>query len=640
MTETTEQIIERLKKDLRLGEEADRRYAAEDVEDGGYVECLPELVEALKDDSIPVAEAAASALAKIKAPNTASLIIANLATENIKLRNMTCEVLAQLGQEAVDVLNAELKSPDRDVRKFVVDTLLMIASEESIKGLIAALKDKDVNVASTAADGLGQVGDSSHVGLLAPYLNSDTWMKCAVIRAIGSLGGEEALNLVLPELQSQDMLIRITSIQALGAIAEVKAFIPLFDLMEKGDFALYSGECMLALDKIVEAHPGCNYTGLIGEGHLRVIERILDESPRDTKSYALIVAAKLDELVLPHLRPAFNFEDPQLQDLLVLAVCGVHPEDFSFIEGLMSDRDGGLLQKTLALRSIISCGGDPAKEFLLTCLNGRDEENILAALGVVEHKTRPVPLHEIKHLLEHENPMIRMSAAEAAGRLSQDEFAPALVAQLNSEEHEEVKQAIDNALLEIGNETENSALGVFLESFSPEERKRALSFFGFHDPQTQLDQFTAGLEDENPEIRVISYKIFANIKKADFDLVEKGLQDTVDNVWVEAVRCLRAIDDKEAVFQFICKKLEDSSALPERTKVEMILIISEYRGDNRATDVLLPLLGDSYPWVQIETVEALKNLDDQKAIEPLKSLLDDSNPELVDAVYNALDELN
>jgi len=179
-----------------------------------------------------------------------------------------------------------------------------------------------------------------------------------------------------------------------------------------------------------------------------------------------------------------------------------------------------------------------------------------------------------------------------------------------------------------------------LESFSPEERKRALSFFGFHDPQTQLDQFTAGLEDENPEIRVISYKIFANIKKADFDLVEKGLQDTVDNVWVEAVRCLRAIDDKEAVFQFICKKLEDSSALPERTKVEMILIISEYRGDNRATDVLLPLLGDSYPWVQIETVEALKNLDDQKAIEPLKSLLDDSNPELVDAVYNALDELN
>src|SRR3989339_642512 len=150
-------ILEQLRSDLLHGDETAKRYAAEDIEDQRLAALVPELCEGLKDASIAVAEACASALSKLGGVEAARLIAPNLATENVHLRNITSEVLGAIGLPAVEVLMEQLSSPDRDVRKFAVDSLLMIGSGAPVLGLVAALNDPDINVAATAADGIGQV---------------------------------------------------------------------------------------------------------------------------------------------------------------------------------------------------------------------------------------------------------------------------------------------------------------------------------------------------------------------------------------------------------------------------------------------------------------------------------------------------
>ena len=632
-------ILEQLRSDLLHGDETAKRYAAEDIEDQRLAALVPELCEGLKDASIAVAEACASALSKLGGVEAARLIAPNLATENVHLRNITSEVLGAIGLPAVEVLMEQLSSPDRDVRKFAVDSLLMIGSGAPVVGLVAALDDADVNVAATAADGIGQVGDESHVEVLSQHLNADTWMRCAVIRAMGALGGEVAFEKVLPQLETEDMLVKITTVQALGALANPRGFRHLLAELTSKNLAIFGTEVVASLHRIVVKHPSFDYASLAEEPHLAALKWVLEEASLETKLQAVEIAGHLDEAVIPYLKPAFDVDDEEMHRWVERAIGNIQPSSLKPLEEILDSRHEGLMAKTLALKAMQAGNNKNGPLVLRKCLVGQDEEKILAALSVLDARIRPIPFLELKRLIPHENPLIRIAAAQATGRLAKDEFAPHLVSRLAVEEDDEVRQAIDNALLEIGNVTENESLGVFLASFSPEERKRALSFFGFHDPETQLVKFRQGLSDSNAEIRIISFKIFANLGKADFHLVRMGLQDQVDQVRVEAVRCLRAIPEKEKVLDFVRELLQESVASHERVRVELVQILGQFRGVPGSAELLLPLLKDVSAWVQIEAVEALKALDDPLAIDPLKELLDSDNPELVEAVSAALEEL-
>ncbi|MDX2470144.1 MAG: HEAT repeat domain-containing protein [SAR324 cluster bacterium] len=635
---STDENIKKLIAGLQSEDEADRRYAAEDIEEGGFSECTEALTICLKDKSIAVSEACASALIKVGGQEAARLIVPYLSTEEIHLRNITCEVLNGLGQDAIDSLMEQLQHKDRDVRKFAVDVLLEIGSPESVSGLIKALDDPDVNIAATAADGIGQVGSIEHVDLLAKYLDSDTWMKCAILRALGCFKGDDVFNKVRPSLDSEDLLEKITAIQSLGHIAHPRGFIPILQLLNEDNLALFGADAIKSLNSIVSEHPSYSFADLIEEKHLKVFAWVLQEAPIETKRRCANLAGFCSEEVVPLLAKAFEVEDEELHEIIVNSIRQIHPNNISALANILDSPNEGLMEKMNALRAIQATHHKHAPLIIGKSLNGTNEEKILAALAVLGPHTRPIPFDELKKLISHINPIIRINTVEAMGRLTKDEFAPYLISQLNREIDEEVKYAIDASLLAIGQSTENETLGVFLASFSPEERKRVSSYFGFHDPSHLLEKFEAGLSDENPEIREISYKVFANLKKATFELIETGLDDEVANVRVEAVRCLTSIKDVDQVLAF-AEKIKNKLGSHERVKVELIQVLSAFQGREDASDLVMPFLQDSSPWVQIEAVEGLKQLDDVRAIEPLKDLLDSKNEDLLNAVYSALDEL-
>ena len=636
--QSTDENIKQLIADLQSADEADRRYAAEDIEEGGFSECTEALATALKDPSIAVSEACASALIKVGGSEAARLIVPNLGTEEIHLRNITCEVLFGLGQDSIESLMEQLQHEDRDVRKFAVDVLLEIGSPESVNGLVKALDDPDVNIAATAADGIGQVGTLEHVDLLAKYLDSDTWMKCAILRALGCFKGDDVFGKVRPSLDSEDLLEKITAIQSLGNIAHPSGFLPLLKILDPDSISLFGPDAIKSLNAIVKEHPSHSFADLIEEEHIEIFSWILKEAPIDTKRRCASLAGYCSEDVVPILAKAFEVDDEELHEIIVNSIRQIHPNNISALANILDSPNEGLMEKMNSLRAIQASHHKHAPLIIGKALNGTNEEKILAALAVLGPLTRPIPFDELKKLIQHQNPIIRINTVEAMGRLTKDEFAPYLISQLNKELDEEVKFAIDAALLSIGQSTDNETLGVFLASFSPEERKRVALYFGFHDPSQLLQKFESGLKDENPEIREISFKVFANLKKATFELIEVGLNDEVANVRVEAVRCLSSIKDADKVITF-ANKIKSTLGSHERVKVELIQVLSAFQGREDASDLVLPFLQDSSPWVQIEAVEGLKQLDDIRAIEPLKDLLESKNEDLLNAVYSALDEL-
>ncbi len=625
---------------MSQGSEADRRYAAEDIEDGGYFECVPELIEGLKDPVVAVGDACATALVKLGGEEIAQQIVPHLGSENVRLRNLTSEILGTLGQPAVGVLIEQLQSPDRDVRKFAVDSLMMIQSPEALAGMVIALNDTDLNVAATAADGLGDVGHAEHIEVLSKHLEGDSWMQCAVLRALGQIGGPVAFERVLPKLESNDILVKVSALKALGHIGDPRGFLPLLNHCCNQGLDLFTQEAFWALARVVKAHPTYQYGSLIDKKHLECLQIVLGKGKGELRMQALTTAAHMGEEALSYLGPAFSYVEGELQDLLIETICALNPSNIDPLLALLESPQSGLMEKSLALKALSTCSSEGMDKMWKQFLASEDEEQILATLNVLGPPILPIPFSEIKHLLSHQNPLIRIAATGAAARFAKDEFAPSLVAQLNSEEDDEVRQAIDNALIEIGNATTNSALGLFLSSLSLDERKRALSFFGFSDPKEQMDKFAKGLSDENPEIRVISLKVFASLKQITIEQIQEGLRDPVEQVQVEAVRCLQALDNPQGIIQFLENMLKQKLSPPERVKVEIAQILSGLHGFPVAVDLALLLLKDQSTWVRIEAVEALKKLGDPKALEPLKNLVDDENSALVEAVYSALEELD
>jgi HEAT repeat protein len=200
----------------------------------------------------------------------------------------------------------------------------------------------------------------------------------------------------------------------------------------------------------------------------------------------------------------------------------------------------------------------------------------------------------------------------------------------------EVQEAVDDALIKLGENHRIPLLAPYLDSFSKAERKTAFQYFGIHQPETISNKFIEGLQDPSIEIRVISYKVIANLKLATLDLIKQGILDPVDTVQVQALRTLKSLARDEHTFAFIKQLL--STATSERLKVELIQVLSGLEEFN-IVDSVLPLLEDESSWVRLETVEFLKKQGDRSVIKHLERLLDSGDEELVEVVVEAIDHL-
>ena len=212
MPSSTEHLIPH----LCSPDEATRRFAAEDLGDYGDVAAVKPLVGVLSDPSPAVREAALDALARIGGEPVVRAVLPALRSDHVPLRNAACFLLGQLGEAAVGCLCELLADTDKDVRLFVIDTLAAIGNRSAAAGITSALRDADVNVAAAAAAALGELGAGSAVPPLIAAIASDGWVRCAVAKSLGQIGGPDAMRALMALAQDEDTLVAYAASKALA----------------------------------------------------------------------------------------------------------------------------------------------------------------------------------------------------------------------------------------------------------------------------------------------------------------------------------------------------------------------------------------------------------------------------------------
>jgi HEAT repeat protein len=173
-----------------------RRYAAEDLGDLHDARAVPALVEALSDLEVAVREAAVDALVVIGGQAVCEHVAPLLEAEDGALQNYAIEILERVGPESIDVLVAACNSASPDVRRIALDILGNVArgcAGGCLEAVVALLSDDDPDVASSAAEALGQIGDARATPYLAKHLGDPPWMQLCVFSALSQIGGGAAL---------------------------------------------------------------------------------------------------------------------------------------------------------------------------------------------------------------------------------------------------------------------------------------------------------------------------------------------------------------------------------------------------------------------------------------------------------------
>ncbi|WP_422443652.1 HEAT repeat domain-containing protein [Thermoanaerobacterium sp. DL9XJH110] len=140
--------------------ENERIMAALDLGEAQGERIVEALVGQLEvETSRAVQEAIISSLIKIRDRCVAESVAELLKSEDAYIRNAGVEILALIGDSALDVLEKMIKHPDKDVRQQAVVAL----GEGRLKAAPALLKrvieeDEDENVVAAAIEYLGEIG--------------------------------------------------------------------------------------------------------------------------------------------------------------------------------------------------------------------------------------------------------------------------------------------------------------------------------------------------------------------------------------------------------------------------------------------------------------------------------------------------
>jgi HEAT repeat protein len=211
---------------LADGDPDARRRAAEGLSSSGGLASVSALAAALQDESKGVRDAAARSLLAIGGENVARAIVEYIASSNITTRNLAAELLVRIGPKTVPALLPFLKDPDRDVRKFAVDTFGLIGAPEPIPYMLPLLDDPDENVVVSAVEALGNMRAAGAIPYLQVAYERYPYARATVAEALGKIGESQASPFLLSRLEelmrpgAEDPVSLFAVIEALGAVAD------------------------------------------------------------------------------------------------------------------------------------------------------------------------------------------------------------------------------------------------------------------------------------------------------------------------------------------------------------------------------------------------------------------------------------
>ena len=207
-----------------------RRIAAEQLAGSNEQAAITALIVALSDESNGVRDAATRSLVSIGGPTVARGIAFHLADQDIVLRNLAAKILAKLGDSAITAIFPFLRDADKDVRKFAVDILGLIGTDQSLPHLLPLLKDEDENVRVATVEALGCIGSEEATLALCGMFGSDKSPRVYIADAMRKIGDTRSGRVLLEALLDMintpgaDSLVLYAITESLGVVGGRDAY--------------------------------------------------------------------------------------------------------------------------------------------------------------------------------------------------------------------------------------------------------------------------------------------------------------------------------------------------------------------------------------------------------------------------------
>ncbi|GAB6183606.1 HEAT repeat domain-containing protein [Thermodesulfovibrio hydrogeniphilus] len=192
-------------------------------------EKIRQLIEILKkEDSIAMREAIVTSLKYLDLQPFYEEIFNLFSSEDAYLRNAAVEIFGAKGSDAVAFLTSKMDSQYHEVRKLILDSLVLIGSPEAQLAVRAYIYDENPNVQITAVEYVGKLQDKESVPELIKLFKQkdEPMLRSTIIQSITELESEEGCreifkyfsNTEIPEYLLPDFLKMVAKVGDLETI--------------------------------------------------------------------------------------------------------------------------------------------------------------------------------------------------------------------------------------------------------------------------------------------------------------------------------------------------------------------------------------------------------------------------------------
>ncbi|MDH4231028.1 MAG: HEAT repeat domain-containing protein, partial [Nitrospirota bacterium] len=474
--------MQKLIKQLKDSNTEVRRQAVEQMKGLKDPACIPVLTGAMKDSSWRVRKSAVDILFQDYPIDEyiGGLIQLLYIEDNAGARNSAIEALIRLGRGATEYLIAAFRTPNKDVRKFLIDVLGELKDSRSLGLMLEAIRDEDENVRATAVEHLGKVREPSVVDALIEILDSgDLWTAYPAANALGRIGNKKAVPHLLQALKKKPL--REPVLKALALLAEPATLEHIISLLEDGSRNVQE-QALKTIEKMYHNGVDAGYIttelkrllgneaiGLLvkyawsNKREVRISAILLLGLMKDEAAYGPLLDISHEEEFAEDVKRALIFigkENPE--SLLKLFstdnphqlrfICGVAGEISSPVYhdtllGLLNNEDGHV--RAIAARGVSRTGDGKTKEKLILLLSDPYEDVQEAAVDALANLKDVLNVNELAGILKSENHFLRRNAARILGKIKARDAVAALGFALKDEKIM-VRKAVVEALSLVG----------------------------------------------------------------------------------------------------------------------------------------------------------------------------------------------
>jgi serine/threonine-protein kinase len=178
------------------------------------------LVTALKDESEYARRAAVEVLNEVGDETSVKELLDAIKDDDWWVRSRAGDALAEIGgPKVVDAVVSLIGVEDEDIRRTAIEILNATKSDRAEDHLIKATDDEDWWVRERAIDALSKIGSTKALPKFETMLGQNPKTDTVLVRAIGQLGSDKHIGMILPMLKRPERELQLEAIRSISHLS-------------------------------------------------------------------------------------------------------------------------------------------------------------------------------------------------------------------------------------------------------------------------------------------------------------------------------------------------------------------------------------------------------------------------------------